>query len=58
MELKRVSEAVFPHLNEEDFEQMRLDTQKLVAEVKMLKRRVAGLEAHIVTHAWAGWKLH
>jgi hypothetical protein len=57
-ELKLVNDAVLPYLDEEDFEQMRIDTRKLVVENKMLKRRIADLESHIVTHAWAGFKLH
>ncbi len=37
---------------------MRLDTQKLVVENELLKRRIAHLECQIVTHGWAGWQLH
>jgi hypothetical protein len=50
--------AVLAYLDEEDFEQMRIDTRKLVAENEQLKKRIAHLEYHLVTHAWAGWKLH
>jgi hypothetical protein len=57
-ELKLLNDAALPHLNEEDFEQMRIDTRKLVVENKMLKRRITDLESHIVTHAWADFKLH
>ena len=58
MELKLVSDPILPFLEEEDFEQMRIDTQKLVVENEMLKKRISHLECEIVTHAWAGWNLH
>jgi hypothetical protein len=58
MELKLVSDVILPYLEEEDFEQMRIDTQKLVVENEMLKKRISHLEYEIVTHAWAGWNLH
>ncbi len=50
--------AVLPHLDDEDFEQMRVDTRKLVVENELLRRRIAHLERQIVTYGWAGWKLH
>ena len=53
-----VQQAVLPYLTEEDFEQMRTDTRELVLENETLKRRIAALEYHIVTHARAEWKLH
>jgi len=57
-EPERLLEAAFPLLNEEDFEQMRVDTQKLVVENEQLRQRIAQLEFHIVTHGWAERKLH
>ena len=51
-------EAFLAHLSEDDFEQIRLDTKKLVLENEILRRRIAHLECQIVTHAWAGWSLH
>jgi len=50
--------SVFPYLEEEDFEQMRIDTRQLVTENETLKKRIAELEYHMVTHTWAGWSLH
>ena len=58
MELKLGRDAIVPYLEEEDFEQMRIDTQKLVVENESLKKRISHLECQIVTHAWAGWSLH
>lgn len=58
MEAKIPQEAVLPYLDEEDFEQIRIDTRKLVKENERLKERIAHLENRIVTHGWAGWKLH
>jgi hypothetical protein len=55
---KHSNQAVLHYLDAEDFEQMRIDTRKLVLENEMLRKRIAQLEYHIVTHAWAGWKLH
>jgi hypothetical protein len=55
---KHLNEAVLPYLDAEDFEQMRIDTRKLVVENEKLRKRIAHLERQIVTHAWAGWKLH
>lgn len=52
------NEAVLPYLDEEDFEQMRIDTRKLAAENEKLRARIAYLEHQIVTYGWAGWKLH
>ena len=50
--------AILPWLEEEDFEQMRIDTGRLVAENEKLKKRIAELECHMVTHTWARWVLH
>lgn len=58
MKPKLATATILPFLNKEDFEQMRLDTQKLVVENELLKRRIAHLECQIVTHGWAGWQLH
>jgi hypothetical protein len=55
---KRLNEAVLPYLDEEDFAQMCIDTQKLVLENENLRTRIAYLENQIIIHAWAGWKLH
>jgi len=43
------SEYILPLLEEDDFEQMRRDTRKLVAENALLRRRIARLERHIMT---------
>jgi ribosomal protein S13 len=58
MDARISNNAVLPYLDEEDFEQMRVETEKLVVENEMLRKRIAHLERQIVTHAWAGWKLH
>jgi len=58
MEPKPLHEALLPYLDEEDFDQMRIDIQKLVLENEMLRKRIAHLEHQIVTHGWAGLKLH
>jgi hypothetical protein len=55
---EHLTEAVLPYLDEEDFEQMRIDTRKLVVENERLRKRIAHLERQIVTHAWAGLNLH
>jgi hypothetical protein len=57
-EPERLLEAAFALLTEEDFEQMRVDTRKLVVENEQLRQRIAQLECHIVTHGWAERKLH
>lgn len=57
-ESNRLVEAAFSLLTEEDFEQMRVDTRKLVIENEQLRQRIAQLECHIVTHGWAERKLH
>lgn len=58
MEAKMLHEALLPLLDEEDFEQMRIDTRQLVVENERLRKRIAHLERQIVTHGWAGFKLH
>jgi PHD/YefM family antitoxin component YafN of YafNO toxin-antitoxin module len=58
MQAKSSLEAVRPYLDEEDFEQMRIETRQLVVENEELRRRIAHLERQIVTHGWAGFKLH
>jgi hypothetical protein len=58
MEAKISHGEVHPYLDDEDFEQMRVDTEKLVVENERLRRRIAHLEHQMITHAWAGWKLH
>jgi len=50
--------AVLPYLEEEDFEQMRMDTRKLWLENEQLRRRIAQIEYCLLVHAWAGSKLH
>jgi len=50
--------AVLPYLEEEDFEQMRMDTRKLWLENEQLRRRIAHIEYCLLVHAWAGSKLH
>ena len=55
---QHVHDAILPHLEEEDFKQMRLDTLQLRKENDILKRRISHLEYHIVTHACAGWQVH
>ncbi len=57
-EPKRLLQAALPLLTEEDFEQLRVDTRKLVVENEQLRLRIAQLESHIVTHGWAERKLH
>lgn len=58
IDMSNHSEAVLPYLDEEDFEQMRIDTRQLLAENERLRERIAYLEHQIVTYGWAGWKLH
>jgi hypothetical protein len=58
MKPELATETILPLLNEEDLKQMRRDTQRLVVENELLKRRIAHLECQIVTHGWAGWNLH
>ncbi len=58
MEAKSSLEAVRPYLEEEDFEQMRIETRQLVVENELLRRRIEHLERQLVTHGWAGLKLH
>jgi len=43
MEPGLLHEALLSHLDEEDFEQMRIDTHKLVMENEMLRKRIAHL---------------
>ena len=57
-ETKLSHKAVLPYLDEEDFEQMRTDTRHLVMENERLRKRIAHLECHIVTHSWSRWNLH
>jgi hypothetical protein len=57
-EPKRLTAAILPFLTEEDFEQMRVDTRKLLAQNEQLRQRIAQLEFHIVTNGWAERKLH
>jgi hypothetical protein len=52
------SDSLLLLLEEEDFEQMRQDTRKLVAENALLRKRIARLELHIITRAWMDWTLH
>jgi hypothetical protein len=56
--MSNYNEAILPYLDKEDFEQMCIDTRQLVAENERLRKRIAHLERQIVTHGWAGWKLH
>jgi len=52
------SESILPLLEEEDFEQIRRDTHKLVTENARLRKRIAELELHIMINGWVGWTLH
>jgi hypothetical protein len=52
------SESVAPLLEPEDFEQVRHDLRKLVAENVLLRERIAQLEQHIMVHGWVDWVLH
>ena len=52
------TESLFPLLEEEDFEQVRHDTRKLVAENVLLRERIARLERHIMSIGWVDWTLH
>lgn len=58
MNVQLVNESILPLLEEEDLEQMRHDTRKLVAENTLLRERVALLESYIVTNAVVDWTIH
>jgi hypothetical protein len=57
-EPKRLTVAALPFLTEQDFEQICVDSHRLVVENEQLRQRIAQLEFHIVTHGWAERKLH
>lgn len=58
MKPEPASESLFPLFEKEDFEQVRHDTRKLVAENVMLRNRIARLELHIMSSGWVDWTLH
>ena len=58
MKAELCTETIAPLIEQQDLEQMRQDNRRLVAENTLLRQRVAELEHHIVTHAWAEWILH
>ena len=58
MTSKLASEKIVPLLEEEDFEQLRVDMRRLVVENALLKKRLSLLEQYIIAEGWADWTVH
>jgi hypothetical protein len=57
-EAKISHKAVLPYLDEEDFEQIRIDTRNLVVENEQLRSRIVLLESELFTRTRAKYTFH
>jgi hypothetical protein len=57
-EAKISHKALVPYLDEEDFEQMRIDTRNLVVENELLRRRIVLLESELFARTRAKHIFH